>query len=74
MTIAFTVSDLDTEREALRARLRKMTDFELVRYGKAARYMCSKKAQPFGGKPSIDAVSIMHLEEARAEWKRRKVS
>jgi len=30
--------------EALRARLRRMTDRELLRFGKSARYMCSPEA------------------------------
>ena len=42
--------------EAFRARLRKMTDAQLLRYGKAARYMCSPDAY-FGEAP----VSYTHL-------------
>ena len=30
--------------EALRSRLRRMTDRELLRFGKSARYMCSPEA------------------------------
>jgi hypothetical protein len=43
----------------LRDRLRKMTDEELVRFGKEVRRLAEN---PFQGQ----------LEEARAEWKRRK--
>ena len=53
----------------LRERLRKMTDTELLRFGKAAKYMCSPEAS-LGNPPS--QTYILQLEEARAEWKRRK--
>ena len=36
--------------EALRARLRRMTDREMLRFGQAARYMCSPVAN-HGRKP-----------------------
>jgi hypothetical protein len=41
------------------ARLRKMTDEELVRFAKAARFMCRDK--------SPRQVFVIQLEEARAE-------
>lgn len=54
--------------DALRARLAKMSDAELRRFGEAARYMCSPQAnrrqQPL---PEF----VLQLEEARAEWRRR---
>ena len=56
--------------DELRARLRKMNDADLIAFGKAARYMCSPKAnlrkpprQPF----------VIQLQEARAEWRRRQL-
>ena len=48
----------------LRARLRKMTDEELVRFGKAARFICRDK--------SPRQAFVVQLEEARAEWRRRR--
>jgi hypothetical protein len=54
--------------EALRARLRKMSDVELIRFGKDARYMCSAWANM--NKPPRAEFQIQ-LDEAKAEWKRR---
>ena len=55
--------------EEFRARLQKMTDAQLLRYGKAARYMCSPTAY-FGKAPR--ETFVIQLRECRAEWKRRK--
>jgi hypothetical protein len=55
--------------EQLRARLRKMTDIELRRFGRAARFMCSPGANL--GKPPRECF-VTQFEEARAEWRRRK--
>jgi hypothetical protein len=49
-------------------RLRKMTDQELLRFGQAARYMCSPYANM--RKPPLEP-SVIQLREARAEWRRR---
>lgn len=49
--------------EELRSRLGKMSDEELVRFGKAARFMCRDKEPR--------RVFVIQLEEARAEWRRR---
>jgi hypothetical protein len=57
--------------EAFRARLRKMTDAQLLRYGKAARYMCSPDAY-FGEAPR--ETFVIQLRECREEWKRRKAA
>jgi hypothetical protein len=57
------------EIEKLRERLRKMTDEELLKFGKAARYMVSPRANM--GKPPLPAF-VLQLEEARAEWRRRQ--
>jgi len=63
----FATGELDLEQ--LRERLRKMNDAELLRFGQAAKYMCSPEAnlshpprQPF----------VIQLEEARKEWQSRK--
>jgi hypothetical protein len=57
--------------DALRTRLRKMSDEELRKFGKAARYMASPKANM--GKPPLPTF-VLQLEEARAEWRRRQRS
>jgi hypothetical protein len=54
--------------EMLRERLRKMTDKQLLEYGRACRYMCRPEANL--GKPPQES-SVIHLREARAEWERR---
>jgi hypothetical protein len=48
--------------EQLRERLRKMSDSELRRFGRAALDVCEPHREVF----------VIQLEEARAEWKRRK--
>jgi hypothetical protein len=58
--------EIDLER--LRVRLRGMTDEQLRRFGKAARYMVSPYANL--GKPPLPAF-VNQLGEARAEWRRR---
>lgn len=55
--------------DELCARLRKMTDAELLRFGQAAKYMCSPGAN--FGKPPRE-VFLFQLLEAREEWKRRR--
>lgn len=61
----------EVDLESLRARLRKMNDQELRRFGLAAKFMCSPGANL--GKPPRQ-VFVVQLEEARKEWQRRKVS
>ena len=56
----------DFDRDALRTRLRKMSDEELREFGKAARYMVSPDANM--GKPPLPTF-VLQLEEARAEWR-----
>jgi hypothetical protein len=58
----------DFDRDALRTRLRKMSDEELREFGKAARYMVSPTANM--GKAPLPTF-VLQLEEARAEWRRR---
>ena len=59
------------DREALRARLQRMSDEQLIRFGKSARYMCSPQAR-WGDAPR--PVYVIQLEEAVAEWRRRRAS
>ena len=60
MSIQIESSD---ELEQLRARLRKMSDDELMRFGKAARFLCRD--------PRCPEVFKRQLEEAKTEWRRR---
>ena len=53
--------------EAIRARIRKMSDTELRKYGRAASDLADPKKN-FG--PSNPSFKIQ-LDEARAEWRRR---
>ena len=57
MSISFDSDEIALEK--LRARLRRMTDEELIRFGKDVRRLAENPFQ-------------RQLEEARAEWKRRK--
>ncbi len=52
---------------AIRARLRKMSDAQLAKYGRDAAYMASPAASY--GPPR--ATWLLQLAEARAEWQRR---
>ena len=54
--------------DELRTRLRKISDEELRKFGKAARYMVSPTANM--GNHRCRAF-VLQLEEARAEWRRR---
>ena len=58
----------DIDVKAVRERLQKMNDEQLVKFGKAARYMCSPKANR--GRPPREEF-VIQLKEARAEWRRR---
>jgi len=60
MEIAIQPSD---ELEQLRARLRKMSDDDLIRFGKAARSLCRHRDCPDTFK--------RQLQEASVEWRRR---
>ncbi len=55
--------------DALPTRLQKMSDEQLQAFGKAARYMTS--AFPNMGKPPLPTF-VLQLEEARAQWRRRR--
>jgi hypothetical protein len=54
--------------DALRARLRAMNDQMLLRWGEAAARLCRPEANL--GVPPRE-VFVVHLREARAEWRRR---
>ena len=60
MEIAIQSSD---ELEQLRNRSRKMSDAQLVRFGKAASNLCRD--------PRCPEVFKRQLEEAKTEWRRR---
>lgn len=62
----FTSNEIDLE--VLRTRLQKMSDADLLRFGKAARNLCSPEAN-LGKSPR--KAFVIQLREARAEWKRR---
>jgi hypothetical protein len=55
---------------ALRDRLEKMTDAELIVFGKQMRGLCYPLTYDGDGKPVVCAFSIQ-LDEARDEWRRR---
>ena len=59
----------ELDLEALRARLRRMSEKELLRFGQAARYMCSPAAND-GGEPR--QVFVVQLREAEEEWHRSR--
>jgi hypothetical protein len=54
--------------DAIRARLRKMTDRELLEYGHAGAYMVSLQASYGPTRPTF----IIQYAETRAEWRRRR--
>jgi hypothetical protein len=54
--------DEEIDLNELRTWLRKMTDEDLLRFGKAARFMCRDQ--------SPRQAFVVQLEGARAEWKR----
>ena len=59
---------MDWTLEALRARLRRMSDGDLLRFGRAARYMCSPEAN-LGKEPR--KAFVIQLREAVEEWRCR---
>jgi hypothetical protein len=60
--------ETDLDIDELRARLQKMTDHELLEFGRAAAYMCTPYAN-FGEPPR--EVFVTQLRAARDEWRRR---
>ena len=59
-------ADLPIDVEAIRARFHRMTDDELLRYGRACRYMCSPWAN-FGKPPRETAVVQLTRSTRRME-------
>lgn len=59
--------------DAIRARLRKMSDADLTTFGKQMRGLVYPMTYDHHGKPSVTAFSIQ-LNEARTEWRRRHPS
>ena len=68
-SVGFSSPENEVALESLRARLRKMSDQELLRFGQAAKSMSSPSAY-FGQPPR--QTFVIQLEEARAERERRK--
>ena len=58
----------ELDLDALRARLRSLSDRELLWFGRAARYMCWPAANQ-GKEPR--QVFVIQLREAEKEWHRR---
>jgi len=65
------MSTVKIDLVSLRARLRKKSEAELQRYMGAAECMCSPHAHV--GKPPRQTF-VIQLQEARAEWDRRKAN
>jgi len=68
MSVGFSSDDNEVVLESLRTRLRKMSDQELLRFGQAAKYMCSPGANL--GEPPRE-IFLVQLREVRTEWQRR---
>jgi hypothetical protein len=60
--MAMPIEEFDIEKH--RERLRNMTDDQLLRHGRACRYMADTEKRP-------ESVYPLQLKEARAEWLRR---
>jgi hypothetical protein len=56
--------------EDFRKRIQAMNDDQLLRYGKAARYMADPKYSADGR--TVEPVFKIQLQECRAEWRRRR--
>jgi hypothetical protein len=67
-SVGFSNREDEVDLESLRARLRKMNDAELLRFGQAAKSMSSPDAY-FGQPPR--QTFVVQLEEARVELRRR---
>jgi hypothetical protein len=59
--------------DALRERLRNMSDTQLISFGREMHALVYPLSYGFDGKPTVSAFSIQ-LDEARAEWRRRQPS
>jgi hypothetical protein len=61
------IQSIPEDIEQIRARLRKMSDLELRKYGRAARDLANPKKGYGPPNPSFQ----IQLDEARTEWRRR---
>lgn len=66
----FAQDNAEVDLAELRERLRKMTEQQLRQFGEAAKFMCSKRAN---GNQLPRKPFLVQLEEARAEWRRRRM-
>lgn len=57
--------------DGLRARLRAMTDAELLTFGKQMHDLVYPLTYDHRGRPSVSTFSLQ-LDEARDEWRRRR--
>jgi hypothetical protein len=64
---------MSVDLDAIRAGLQNMNEAELLAFGKQMRELVYPLTYGSDGKPSVSAFSIQ-LEEARAEWRRRRTS
>ena len=62
------IAQTEFRTEEFRKRLRAMSDEQLIRYGKAARYMAGPRQSANG---RVENVYVFQLAECRAEWRRR---
>jgi len=61
---------IHVDLDALRARLERMSDEELLAFGKQMHKLCYLLTYDGDGKPSVSAFSTQ-LDAARVEWRRR---
>ena len=62
------VGTLQFDVGQFRKRIQKITDAELIRVGKAARYMAEPENS---ADKAVESVYEIQLQECRAEWRRR---
>jgi hypothetical protein len=63
--------NLTFDVEEVRGRIQKMSDEELLMFGKQMRELVYPITYAFNGLPTVSVFSIQ-LAEAREEWRRRK--
>jgi hypothetical protein len=61
------IQSIPEDIEQIRERIRKMSDAELRKYGRAARELADPKKNYGPRNPAFQ----IQLDEARAEWRRR---
>ena len=64
------IAETEFTVEDFKKRIEKLTDAELLRYGKAARYMADPRNS--ADKRTVRDVYMVQLQECRAEWRRRR--